>query len=138
MNLEKLDWEYAIKMIKKKQGQFFVFSMLFLLLLMAFIYSIETDNTYIKKSRISSLATNIIFEACEIGIKSNGTYLESRFNNFSSYVSDYCQSYNYNCSLNIIKKSTAPVNLSQLNYSHFNYSIIYVNNGYNYASNFTC
>lgn len=141
MNLEKLNWGFVIKMKKKsnsKKGQFLVLSGAFFILLLIFIYSQETENSYIIKSNENNILNNIIYEACQIGKMSNGSYIDSRFGNYTQDVTIYCSSFNYNCNLNIIKQVGAPTNLTLLNYTYYNYSITYSNSYISYNSNFTC
>lgn len=121
-----------------KKGQFIILSVALFVLLLLFIYSQETDNSYIIKSSKSSIIDNIIYETCRVGKMSNGSYIDSRFGNFSISTLNYCASFNYTCILNITKSASAPANLSILNYTSYNFSITYYNDGFNYTSNFTC
>lgn len=69
---------------------------------------------------------------------SNGSNIDLRLNSFSQDVENYCVNFNLICNLTIIKQIGAPLNLSLLNYTHYNYSIIYSNDGYDYIGDFIC
>lgn len=125
-------------MKNNKKSQFMIFSITFFILLFMFIYSQETENDYISKSSKTSILSNIVYETCQVGKMSNGSYIDSRFGNFSQSISNYCTSFSYTCNLTILKSAGAPSNLSLLNYTFYNFSLNYKNNGFNYTSNFTC
>ncbi len=121
-----------------KKGQFMIFSVFFFVILLLFIYSQETENFYIIKSSKTDIANNIIYETCKIGKMSNGSYIDSRLGNFSQSISNYCLDFNYTCILTIEKSPSAPVNLSLLNYTYYNFTYNYYNYGLNSTVNFTC
>ncbi|MDA3856502.1 MAG: hypothetical protein PF569_09685 [Candidatus Woesearchaeota archaeon] len=127
-------------MIKNKKSQLFLLSSLFLLLLLIFIYSIETENTYIVKSGKFNLLNNIVYETCKVGKFSNGTYIDSRYLEFENDLESYCISYGYLCNLTITNNTIIPPsgNWSLLNYTHYDYHIDYRYEGYNYSSSFIC
>lgn len=90
------------------------------------------------KSSQSLLLDNIMFESCQVGKLSNGSYIDDRFISFSGNLSQYCDGIGITCNLTISKKAGAPVNLSILNYTHYNYELNYIEGNYHYNSNFTC
>lgn len=127
-------------MLKNKKSQFLILSTLFLLLLLIFSYSLGTENSYITKKSKFNLLDNIIYETCQIGRNSNGTFIDSRYSNFTLDVKNYCQEFNYNCTLSIINNTAIPPlgNWSLLNYTHYNYSIYYEFDGFKYNNDFSC
>lgn len=127
-------------MKKNKKSQLFIISSLFLILLLIFIYSIETENTYIVKSGKFNLLNNIVYETCNVGKLSNGTFIDSRYNEFEVNVESYCLSYGYLCNLTIVNNTIVPPggNWSLLNYTHYNYHIDYSYEGYEYSNSFIC
>ncbi len=122
------------------KGQFLIFSAMFVFLLLIFIYSIETPNSYIVNSSKFNLIDNIIYETCQVGKISNGSYIDQRYSNFSIDVYNYCLGFGYNCSLNIVNNTAIPpeANWSKLNYSHYDYNLVYITDDFNYSSNFNC
>lgn len=124
--------------IKNKRGQFIIFSGMFLLLLLLFIYSLETQNTYIIEPAKFRLLDNIIYESCMIGKLSNGSFIDSRFDNFTLNVASYCNIFGNFCNLTIVKIDGAPTNLSLLNYTHYNYSLEYNYDDNYYNERFNC
>lgn len=130
---------YVIKMLfsKFKKSQFVIFSGLFLLSSLIFIYSLETQNNYISNFNEFNILHNIEIETCDIGKFSNGSFINSRFSNFTSYVYNYCDSFGYICILNI-SNTDMETNISILNYNNYSYNIVFNYNGYNYTGNFTC
>lgn len=140
MNLELFNWGHVIKMLKNKKSQFVVLTGFVFLLLVLFIYSQETENTYINNNGKYHLIENIKHESCLIGKKSNASYIVSRFDDFTSKVSSYCSNYGYYCMLNISFKPSMPPggNPDLANYTQFNYQIIYGFDGLNTTTNFTC
>jgi hypothetical protein len=129
-----------LKMKFDNKGQFLIFSGLFVFLLLIFIYSIETPNSYIVNSSKFNLIDNIIYETCQVGKISNGSYIDQRYSNFSIDVNNYCIGFGYNCSLSIINNTAIPPesNWSKLNYSHYNYALVYSAKGLNYTTDFDC
>ena len=123
---------------RSKKGQFLIFSTVFFVLLLLFIYSQETVNSYIIKPNKNNILNNVVYETCQIGKMSNGSYIDSRFGNFTQDVDSYCNSFGYLCNLTITKQVGAPTNLSLLNYTFYDYDINYSNDGFYYSSNFTC
>lgn len=124
--------------LDSRKGQFVVLSTAFLLLLLIFTYSLETQNSYITKPSKISILDNVLQETCIIGKMSNGSQIDGRYSNFTTDIFDYCLSYGYHCDLNITKKVSAPTNLSLLNYTHYDYHINYSNSNLSYVSSFTC
>ena len=123
---------------KNKKSQILIVSGFLLISLLLFTYSIETHNFYIKENRGIDIYKNIIFETCNIGKLSNGTYITQRYSNFSSEVKNYCLEFNYMCILNITN-SDNETNLSILNYKNFSYSLKFnSSNNYIMEKNFTC
>jgi len=127
-----------MKLKKTNKGQFLILSASLVLSLLFFIYSIETENSYIIKSTKFYILDNIKYESCNIGKLSNGSYLDQRFLNFSGKVKSYCEDRGFLCELNITKKNGAPTNLSLLNYTSYNYRINYSVENYKFEGNFTC
>jgi len=125
---------------KNKKSQFLILSALYLILLILFSYSLETQNDYITKNTKNLLLNNLIYETCQIGKLSNGSFIDSRLSNFSVDVNNYCDGFGYNCSLSIINNTQIPPggNYSKLNYTHYNYSIFYEVDGFVYTGDFTC
>lgn len=121
-----------------KKGQFLIISSLFLILLLIFIYSLETENFYIGETSKISLLDNAIYETCYIGKNSNGTYIENRYLNFSGELSAYCLNMGYVCNLTIVNNTVIPSNESLINYTLFDYSIVYEYDGLEYLKDFTC
>jgi hypothetical protein len=132
---------YKVKMVfRDKKSQLIVLSLFFVISALILIYYTETENFYISKNEGNYILRNIEYESCMVGRLSNGTYLDSRFSNFSESVKNYCSNYNsdYWCILNITKKSGAPTNLSLLNYTYYNYHINISFNNFKFNGNFTC
>lgn len=123
---------------KNKRGQLFLLSTFMILFGLLFIYSLETGNTYIVKSAKTGILNNMIYETCQVGKMSNGSYLDSRYSELSSSISTYCTDLGYTCTLSIVKQGSAPTNLSNLNYTHYDYSILYDNFDYKYEGSFNC
>ncbi len=120
-----------------KKSQLFIVSGLFILLAAIFIYSLETDNTYISDFGDNSILRNIISEMCLIGENSNSSNIVSRHNNFVLNIANYCNSFGNNCDLEY--SYTAPGgNMSLLNYTHFIYNISYNWGMMNYEGSFVC
>lgn len=141
LSLEKLFWGFVIKMVMNKfckKSQFFILSFLFLMLLLVFISSLETKNTYIIKGTENDIVENIVYETCMIARMSNGTYIENRFVEFSNDVSGYCNGKGIYCLLNITNNTQIPTNLSKINYTLFDYNIQLNTSQYYHKSNFTC
>ncbi len=142
MNLELLGWGFVIEkmVVKNKKAQFLVFSAMFFLLLLIFIYSLETDNSYIVKRGKTNLLDNLMHQSCQIGIYSNATNIQNRFSNFSSSVLSYCDGFGNSCNVTftLVMARVPGGNMSLLNYTHFDYAVDYTFEGYGYAGNFTC
>ena len=124
----------------EKKGQFLILSGFFILLLTIFIYSLETDNTYIVNLRDSNLVDNIELETCNILKISNGTQIEQRISNITNFVSIYCYQRDIICNLNIINNTQIPPsgNYSLLNYTHYNLTLEILQSTKNYNSQFNC
>lgn len=120
--------------MKSKKGQFFIFSAMFLMLLLIYLYSLETDNTYIISSSNVHLQENIIYETCQVGYNSIPGNIEERFTNFTNDVSQYCDGFGYTCtlSINIVGSPPTP------DYTDFTYSIFYSASGYESEEAFVC
>jgi hypothetical protein len=127
-----------ISIYKNKSGQIFVLSGFLLILSLVFIYSLETDNSYITDFTDSIIIENIIYETCVIGQNSNGSQFDSRFLSFENHVNLNCQNNYYNCLLNITKQGSAPVNLSLLTITDFDFHLIFENDFINYSNTFIC
>ena len=123
---------------KNKSGQLFLISAFLLMSSLLFIYSLETENYYIVNFSESIILENILYETCNVGYNSNGSFIESRFTSFQNYVNSDCQNNYYNCDLQITKITSAPTNLSLLNYGHFNFTLSFDNKNLNYSNKFTC
>ena len=123
---------------KNKSAQLFIIGGFFIILSFIFIYSLETENYYIISPPKSSLLSNIIYETCQVATTTNGSFIDSRFSDFETSLENYCSDLNINCDLIISKNLGAPVDLALLDYTYYNYSIIYENSGYSYLGNFTC
>lgn len=123
---------------KSKKSQVLVFSAMFLILLIIFIYSLENQNSYKPDFRKSTILENIKFETCQVGKMSNGSYLDSRFVSFSQNVSNYCTYFDNSCTLTITKEGGAPTNLSLLNYTHYSYSIDFTWDNFTFSGGFSC
>ncbi len=123
-----------------KNGQFFILSGLFMVLLVIYIYSLETDNTYISSGVKTSIYENVVYETCMIGRNSNSSNIDSRFGSFSLFVMNYCEDFSNECILEINLKPGNPPggNMSLLNYTHYSYELTYTWDNYTYYKNFTC
>ena len=121
-----------------KSGQLFIISSFLLLIGLVFIYSLETENSYIANFGESIIIENIIYETCELGYQSNGSYIETHFTNFQNLVNQNCLNKTYKCELTITKQLSAPTNLSLLNFTHFNYNLKFTSNTLNYSNTITC
>ena len=126
--------------MKSKRSQFFIFSALFYILLFLFIYSLETENSYIVNSDKVNLLDNLVYETCQIGINSNASQIAQRFGNYTNDVRSYCIDFGYNCTLDIQLQAGMPPggNFSLLNYTMYDYNISYRKSGFNYHGGFTC
>lgn len=125
-------------MMKNKKSQLLIFSMMFLILLLLFSYSLETRNTYKTHFSKTDILDNIMLETCQVGIRSNGSYIDERYSDFTTSVSSYCSDFGYDCSLGITKKDSAPANLSLLNYTHYDYEINYTKETLSFNGSFNC
>ncbi len=123
---------------KNKSGQIFILSGFLLILSLVFIYSLETDNSYITDFTDSIIIENIIYETCEIGQNSNGSQFDSRFLSYQNHINLNCQNNYYTCLLNITKKGSAPANLSLLTVSDFDFHLYFKNQFINYSNLYTC
>jgi len=124
--------------LNNNKSQLLILSVLVLLTLLIFSYSQETQNNYIKENSNIDIVENVIFETCNIGKLSNGTYIEQRYSNYSSDINSYCQRFNYSCILNITN-TDGETNLSILNYNNFSYNLKFnSSNKYLLNKNFTC
>ena len=124
--------------LKNKSGQLLIFSGMFLILLLVFSYSLETQNSYKAYSSNLGITNNIVHETCQVGKLSNGSNLDSRYSSFVSSVDSYCDIFSYNCSLTITKQGGAPTNLTLLNYTHYDYSLNYSSDKIEYSNSFRC
>jgi hypothetical protein len=123
---------------RNKSGQIFVLSGFLLILSLVFIYSLETDNSYIIDFSDSIIIENIIYETCVIGQNSNGSQFDSRFSAYETHVNLNCQNSHYTCLLNITKQSVATTNLSLLDVTDFDFHLYFENQFINYSNIFTC
>jgi hypothetical protein len=126
------------KTFKNKSGQIFVLSGFLLILSLVFIYSLETDNSYITDFTDSSIIENILYETCIIGQNSNGSQFDSRFSTYENHINLNCQNSHYNCLLNITKQSGATTNLSLLAVTDFDFHLYFENQFINYSNFYTC
>jgi len=111
--------------IKNKKAQFVLLSFVFLALLLLSINYGIIKNNYKENYRESYIFSNMINEVCITAKNSNGTYLDNRLNELKINLNKYCNLHSFNCSLTIYKSPSAPTNLSKLNYSYYNFSLIY-------------
>lgn len=125
-------------MKKNKKSQVLVFSAMFLILLLLITYSIETRNSYKSYSSKSTIIENIKYESCQVGINSNGSFIDDRFSFFSGNLSQYCLEFDLNCTVSIVKKGDAPSNLSLLNYTHYDFNISFESQNFNYSNAYNC
>ena len=121
--------------MKSKKSQFFILSALFYILLLVFIYSLETENSYIVDSDRINLLDNIVYETCQLGYHSGTSEIDSRYGNFSANVSSYCTTLGYSCNLSISLNTASP---PVYNYTTYDYSISYQKEGLLYSKTFTC
>lgn len=124
--------------MNNKKSQLLIFSVVFILSLLLFTYSLETRNSYKSNSGEVNILENIEFEVCKVAKISNGESLDSRFSSFELDLSTYCSNYNFSCSLWVEKKSGAPSNTSLLNYTHYTYWLNYTNNALEFEGKFNC
>ena len=125
-------------MIKNKSGQFFMISGFLITLGLIFIYSIETENYYIISPSKSSLLSNIEYQVCKVATNSNGSFIDTRFSDIETNIENYCSDISISCDLVIDKSLSAPTNLSELNYSYYNFSISYQDGGFSLGEEFEC
>lgn len=125
-------------MMQEKKSQVLIFATIFLILLLLVTYSLETRNSYKPYFEYNSILGNIKFETCQVGNLSNGSYIDSRFSSFETSMESYCTDLNIVCDLEITKDSGAPTNLSELNYTHYEYEITFEYLEYNYSGVFNC
>ncbi|NQZ84671.1 MAG: hypothetical protein HRU03_03040 [Nanoarchaeales archaeon] len=121
-----------------KSGQIFILSGFLLILSLVFIYSLETDNSYITDFTNSIIIENIIYETCNIAYNSNGSQFDSRFLSYQNHINLNCLNNNYNCLLTITKQPSAPADLSLLSYSDFDFDLYFENKFINYSNTYTC
>ena len=127
-----------ISSYKNKSGQIFILSGFLLILSLVFIYSLETDNSYITDFTDSIIIENIIYETCVIGQNSNGSQFDSRFLSYKNHINLNCQNNYYSCLLNITKQGSAPANLSLLTLADFDFHLTFENDFINYSNTFIC
>lgn len=125
-------------MKKTKKSQILLISSSLILLSLLFIYSVETENYYITNFEKTNIVTNIELETCQISYNSNGSYLDERYLSFSNFVNSYCQTKPFTCNLTIQKQSSAPTNLSLLNYTHFNKTFQFQSNTISHSQRIIC
>ena len=127
-------------LFNNKKGQFLIFSALFLFLLLLFIYSVETDNTYIENSGENKLILNIIEETCLVATLNNGTDLNSSLYRFESEVNSYCLQVGTNCTLDVSNNSEVPPggDWSALNHTHYDYNLTYNYDGFSFTQTIGC
>ncbi len=123
-----------------KKSQFMVISGLFLFMIIYFIYSIETDNTYISKNGNFILLEKYPQELCLPIQNKTGITLNQSINTLENRFTNYCNGIDYNCSINIYNITTAPPegNISKLNMSQYRISITFEDFDYNYSEDFSC
>lgn len=125
-------------MLKNKKGQLLILSGLFMILILIFSYSVETDNTYIVKNSKYNLLENIMHETCKVGMLSNGTYIATRYASYESLVENYCISVGAICNLTITNNTIIPTNNSLVNYTLYDYEISYEQSGFKHETSFNC
>jgi hypothetical protein len=127
-------------MFQSKKGQFAVMMGLLLFLLLYFIYSSETRNTYIYDFGEIHIVDNIKLEVCDVLYVSNGTQINSSIPLMESDVSTYCAGKGYSCTLQFINLTPVPPsgNWSLLNYTHYQMNVTIVSKLYTLQENFTC
>jgi hypothetical protein len=121
-----------------KKGQFLILSAYVLILLLLFINSLETENTYIDSFSKNIILTSIQRETCSVAKMGPGTELDSRFSTVHSQVASYCETKASLCNITITKKVGAPANTSLLDYTHYTYKLEYNYSNYYYNSTFIC
>jgi hypothetical protein len=123
---------------KNKSGQIFILSGFLLILSLVFIYSLETDNSYITDFTDSIIIENIIYETCILSQNSNGSQFDLRFSILENHINSNCQNNNYNCLLNISRNLSIITNLSLLTSTDFNFHLYFENEFINYSNKFIC
>jgi len=125
-------------MFRNKKSQLLVLSGLILILSLVFIYSLETGNNYIRQSGEIHIVNNVISEVCNLGKMSNGTNIDVRYQDVVLEIDEYCDLYDFYCNVSIVKKPTAPINLSLLNYTHYDYNVSLKTKTTLYDGGFSC
>ena len=113
--------------LKSKKSQFLIISFMFILLLLLFIYSLETDNTYIPSNWENTIVLSFIEQTCYLGKMVNGTYINQTYVELTQFVSSYCDEKIFDCELVIQNNTLIPPqgNFSLLNYTHYDYTVFF-------------
>lgn len=127
-------------MRQSKKGQFLIFSTLILLILLIFIYSIETDNSYIKNSAKNHILQNVVHETCMVARGLSGTELNASLYLFSSDVSSYCSEFGVTCNLTVVNNTAIPPSgdWDLLDYTHYDLSLVYNNSNLEFSQTILC
>lgn len=124
---------------KNKKSQLILLAGFILFSLLFFIYSLETDNSYKLTFQDNYIVDNIIYEVCQVGYMSNGSNIDSRFTDYDSKVTSYCNDLDYTCNLVITKQVGAPpVGNISLNYTYYDFEMEFEGNNHKLSYNFTC
>ncbi len=121
-----------------KKSQLVIISMIFIVFALLFIYSAGIINVFKEEYRKDYLVENIKYETCQVARISNGSFIDTRLQEFSSNVFNYCLNKGCYCNLTVYKSATAPTNLSLLNYSYYEFGLNYSCMGTVYDQRFKC
>ncbi len=124
--------------MKGKKSQLIIISITLLIVLIVFINSTIVNKKFKEGYIQNYLLSNIMDEICKTGKLSNGSYIENRYNIIKNKIENYCLKKNIICNITIVKKSSAPTNLTLLNYTHFNYTINYTSKYLKVYRRFNC
>lgn len=126
--------------MKSKKGQFMIFSVFFLFLLLVFIYSLETVNTYKFENGDLLYIHDIEEKICPILNSRNGTILNDTIPTVENSINSYCNSYEVGCIFTIENITSIPPlgNWSYLNISQFEMNYVINNSHIIYNSTFRC
>jgi hypothetical protein len=124
----------------QKKGQFLIFSALFLFLLLYFIYSLETVNTYKFENGDFIYINEYKDKICTPLISRNGTVLNSTILLIENSIASYCSYAEIDCNFDIYNITPIPPsgNWSLLTMDQFNISFDF-NGSYTQVTNtFNC
>jgi hypothetical protein len=124
----------------QKKSQLVVLASLLLLFSLVFIYSLETENYYIKKKSDISILENINSQVCKMAYDSNSSNLIQRFNDMEIDIENFCLDLEGFCDLNISLKTGMPPagNFSLLNHTQYNYMINFSLNQIRFQGDLKC